>query len=133
MNELFTDLEPIPQFLPIDFNRVMQAMNEAEEMVMVDYGEGLELVPKFKLAPKLANNKELRLALELLDMAVPLYKRANTETKADFIRDIFNFEVTTEKLSKVKSFKKILYKTVIVSVTEHNGKYIVKHKQVRRK
>lgn len=113
--------------------KVIEVSKAAEDLIMIDYGDGtFDMISRFKLKPKVPNRRELRLALEIIDQHYPLYKKADAETKADFVRDVFKFDVPTEKVTNLKSFKKILFKTVIVSVTEHNGKYIVKHKKVRR-
>ena len=80
------------------------------------------------------NRRELRLAIELVDQAYPLFKHTYcAEDKAQLIRDMFGWEVPTERIANIPPFKKILFKTVIISVTEHNGKRIIKHKKVRIK
>jgi len=78
-------------------------------------------------------NQELRLALELVDHAYPLFKNVlSPKEKAEIIESLFGWIVPTGRISNLPSFKKILFKVVIVSVTQHNGKYIVKHKKVRK-
>ena len=77
--------------------------------------------------------KELRLALELVDHAFPLFKNIMTPAeKAEAIESLFGWKVPEKRIANLPSFKQILYKTVIVSVIEHKGKYIVKHKKVRK-
>ena len=79
------------------------------------------------------SKKELRLALDLVDHSCPLFKNIMTaEEKAEVIKNLFGWEVPIQRITNLPSFKKILYKTIIVSVTKHNNKYIIKHKKVRK-
>ena len=79
------------------------------------------------------SRKELRLALELVDHINPLFKSIMTaEEKAEVIKNLFGWKVPIHRITNLPKFKKILFKVVIVSVTNHNGKYIVKHKKVRK-
>jgi len=76
--------------------------------------------------------KTIRLSLDLLPHFYPLWKRAPLKEKAHLIIDLFKFNVPTERIINVKPFKRILFNTVISEVTEHNGKFIIKTKKVRR-
>ena len=76
--------------------------------------------------------KQIRLALDLLPHFYPLWKRAPSEERAQLIIDLFKFDAPIKRITSVKPFKRILFKTVLSEVTEHNGKYIIKTKKVRR-
>jgi hypothetical protein len=59
------------------------------------------------------SNKELRLALDLIDFIYPLFKGCTTESKEDALRSIFKITVTPDKLKHLNLFKKIVFKRVI--------------------
>ena len=62
-----------------------------------------------------ANNKEIRLATELAKQQSPMQLDLH-----DTIRSILQCNITTERINAVKSFKKIIYKTIIEF---QNGKH----------
>jgi adenylate cyclase class IV len=59
------------------------------------------------------SNKELRLALDLIDYIYPLFKGCEIESKEDALRSIFKITVTPDKLKHLNLFKKIVFKRVI--------------------
>jgi hypothetical protein len=75
---------------------------------------------------------DIRLALELVDLFYPLYKKADLHTKAEFAKDIFAFDVPVERIESVAPFKQIVHKRVIAGIkTSANGKQILV-KRVKR-
>jgi len=111
---------------------VNQAAKNSEELVMIDYGYTFDLIPKIKLVMSEPNRHLLRLTKEMIEDRYPLYKRADSDTKANFIKDIFKLNVNGARLERLNSFKQLLYRTIIISVVEHNGRYIIKTKKVRK-
>lgn len=98
--------------------------------------EELQIIDTFKLKKHhKPTNKEIRLATEVVKQMYPIYKRSNKETIANFVKDIFSMEVPIERITKVKSFKEILFKKIIVGVESipntNKNKTIVK--KVRKK
>jgi len=80
------------------------------------------------------NVKELRLALELIDVMYPLYKKADKRTKAEFVKDVFKYDVEIDHIMKIQPFKKILFRKKIVEVKKiKEGKYKTIIKRVRIK
>lgn len=85
-----------------------------------------ELVQKIKSGQP--TNKTIRLAKDLAKQAGPLQLDYHDHVRAILgVRDLSN-----ESIDKVKSFKSILFKTVITKVTLRNNKYIIETKKVRR-
>jgi len=94
------------------------ATNEVEDCIIVgDTFSDLHIIPSFKLQ-ETANptSKEIRLALDIVSQCYPLYKRASMKTKAEFVKDVFKFDVSIERITRVKPFKQILFKKVITKV-----------------
>lgn len=78
------------------------------------------------------SKREIRLALELIDMMYPLYKNADPKTKAEFVLDTFKYDTTIDHILSVKPFKKILFKKVLVGTKPiGDGKYEILTKRVR--
>ena len=75
-------------------------------------------------------NKEIRLALDMIRDRHPLYKKTNLNTLAKVTINIFDLNLPVERIVRVPSFKKILFRTVIHSVTKKNGKYKIKNKRI---
>ena len=77
--------------------------------------------------------KDIRLALDLVDILYPLYKKADKRTKANFTKDIFHFDVSVECIERVAPFKQILYRKVIKGVKNvANGSAQIKIMRVKR-
>lgn len=113
---------------------VLDDINSFPELKIIYDGSDMIITEPIKLSwTSNPTTKEIRLALDLLNHFYPLYKNADIETKADFVKDIFKFNIKKERITKVKPFKDILFKRVIHSVKEQNGKYIIKTIKVRRK
>lgn len=82
---------------------------------------------------KQVTNKDLRLALDLVEFFYPLYKNADKRSKAILVKDIFKIDTSIDDLEKVPDFKKILFKDVIDGINESaNGKIKVKVTRVKR-
>ena len=77
--------------------------------------------------------KDIRLALDLVDILYPLYKKADIHTKAEFAKDIFHFDVSVERIESVAPFKQILHRKVIKGVKNvANGKAQIQTMRVKR-
>lgn len=87
--------------------------------------EALDFITKIRSTTSI---KTIRLAKDLAKQTAPMMFDFH-----DTVRSILQTDVSDERIDKVKSFKKILYKTVIIDVKHHNGKYIIKTKKVRRR
>lgn len=112
---------------------VLGNLNKFENILIVPMNDELLIMSLFKLKHIQPTTKEIRLALDLLRFFYPLYTKANIETKAEFIKDIFNYDCNIQRIINVKPFKKILFKKVISKVNKKsNGKYKVKTIKVRR-
>jgi hypothetical protein len=111
--------------------KVFEAMNNSPKLITMWVDGDLLIMerPNFKQTT-IPTHGELRLALEFVNDNYPLFKSASLTDKANFIRDIFNYNFPTKRLRAIKPFKKFIYRTIIISVKEHNGKYIVKTKKV---
>jgi hypothetical protein len=84
-------------------------INDLDNFVIIDKSD------KVKKTQRIPNNKELRLALDIYKQHYPLYKKSDMFTQRDFIKDLFNYEVTTTKIYGLRPFKKIVKKKVINS------------------
>ncbi|HKL13701.1 MAG TPA: hypothetical protein VJ907_08855 [Halanaerobiales bacterium] len=73
------------------------------------------------------SNKTIRLAKELAKQHAPMMLDHN-----DTVRSIMNrSDISDTKIEKVKSFKKILFRTIIIDVKPMQDRYIIKTKKVR--
>lgn len=70
---------------------------------------------KYINTPIVIGRKRLRLYLDLIDCWYPIYSKADNETKAQFITDIFKCQCTSEQLDKLAMFKDIIKKDVITA------------------
>lgn len=78
--------------------------------------------------------KEIRLALDMIDQRYPLYKKADLQTKLDFIYDIFNFDIVKNDLLKLKSFKKITKKArIIIKNNKPKLVSVIRYRNPKRK
>lgn len=94
------------------------------KLILLEYEDDYDLLSPLCLIPNCApSNKELRLALDLIDIIEPLFKRLPIEDKVDTLKDVFKISTTKNKLQKLKSHKDFLYKYV---VTIKNNKVITK-------
>jgi len=93
------------------------AMNEVKDCIIVgDNFSDLHIIPTFTLETSNPGSKEIRLALDMVAQQYPLYKKASKQTKAEFVKDIFNYDVSIERIIRVKSFKEILFKKKIIKI-----------------
>ena len=88
---------------------------------------------KYTKSPYKPNRGEIRLANEIVDQMYPLWKRSANEAKKGFLEDIFKFDISTEKLDNLKSFKKIIKKELISVLNVNNKTVIKKIKVIRRR
>lgn len=79
-----------------------------------------EIKPRKMIIP---TNKELRLALDMVNQQYPLYRKSDIKTKVNFIKDIFKYDINEQRLKKLKPFKKINKESRSISV---NGKIVLK-------
>jgi len=106
---------------------------EQRKMIALDYDDTYDIFDIIKLMPtKNPSNKDLRLALDLLNNMYPLYKKTDVETKADFLRDVFKFYVSANRIKRLKPHKTILFKKVILGIKLHMGNNQVIIKRVRK-
>jgi len=93
-------------------------------MLYLQYEDDYDILDEIVLVPNCApSNKQLRLALDLIDIIQPLFKGLPIEDKVDALKDVFKISTTKEKLQKLNSHKDLLYKYV---VTIKNKKIITK-------
>jgi len=93
---------------------------EQNKMIVLDYDDTFDIFDIIKLLPnKNPSNKDLRLALDLLDNMYPIYKNTDLKSKEDFLKDVFKFYIPKGKLKRLNSHKKILFKKVITSIRLH--------------
>jgi len=52
----------------------------------------------------------------MMEQQYPLYKRATKRTKAEFVKDVFHYDIPIERIIRVKSFKEILFKKKIIKI-----------------
>jgi hypothetical protein len=99
---------PFGEFFDVVNNYKFNNMTLIEDENFFNIFDAKEFKPN-----KNPNNKELRLALDLIDDIYPLYKHIEIESKTDFLRDIFKMEVSKERLQRLNSHKDILFKYII--------------------
>ena len=93
-------------------------------MVYIQYENDYDIINKITLIPKSnPNSKELRLALYIIDELFPLYKRIDIESKDEFLRDVFKFTVSKDRLKKLNRHKDLLFKP---KITIKNNKVLIK-------
>lgn len=90
----------------------------------MEYEENLEFLKRVRTP----SNKTIRLAKDMAKQCAPLMFDFH-----DMVRSILQSNVSDDRINRVKSFKTILYKTVITDVRCLNGKYIIETKRVRRR
>lgn len=106
--------KPKTDFITLD--RVFERM---------EYLDTIDFINKIRSTP---SNKNIRLAKDLAKQHAPMMFDYH-----DVVRGILKTNIDNYRIDRVKSFKEILYKTVIVSVKQHNGRYIIKTKKVKRR
>jgi len=95
------------------------------DMITLDYGNDFDILDIIKLLPdNNPNNKDLRLALDLTNEMYPLYNKMEVESKVDFLKDIFKMNVSKQRLKRLNSHKKLLFKCVIT--TNNKNQIIIK-------
>lgn len=79
-------------------------------------------------------SKEIRLALDIVTQCHPSCKKTNDKTKAELVIDMFNFDVSPERIMRVTSFKNILFKKIIIGIKPipNSKKYKTLIKKVRK-
>lgn len=94
-------------------------------IVYVEYNKNeYDLIDQLCFVPvDKPSNKQLRIALDLIDEIYPLFKGLSVENKCDALREVFKINTTPERLKSMTSIKKILFKRVI---TVKNNKVIFK-------
>ncbi len=104
---------------------------EHQKMVLIEDDNFFNVfdVIEFKLN-KNPSNKQLRLALDLIDDMYPLYKKIPIGSKVDFLKDVFKIEVSKERLQRLNSHKDILFKYLITSIKLGPNKNKIKIKRV---
>jgi hypothetical protein len=107
---------PKPNLSLITIDRVFNRMEELE---------ALDLITKIRSTPSI---KTIRLAKDLAKQSAPLMFDFH-----DTVRSILKTNLSNERIDEIKSFKTILYTTVIERVKYHNGRYIIETKKVRRR
>ena len=111
-------------------------MNEIKDCIIIgNTFFDLHIIPCFKLQETSnPTSKEIRLALDIITQCYPLYKRADMKTKAEFVKDIFNFNVPLERITRIKPFKQILFKKIITKIKpiSNSNKYETIIKKVRK-
>jgi hypothetical protein len=105
--------KPDPSSITID-----KVFNKIEELEVLDF------VSKIRSTPSI---KTIRLAKDLAKQDAPMLLDFH-----DVVRSILKTNITDDRIDRISSFKKILYKTIIVSAKYHNGRYIIKTKKVRK-
>lgn len=93
-------------------------------MLLLEYEKDFDIIDPICLIPDCCpSNKELRLALDLLECIYPLLKWQPKRDKVDALKDVFKINTTEEKLQNLKNHKDFLYKYV---VKIKNNKVILK-------
>jgi hypothetical protein len=93
-------------------------------MLYIQYENDYDIMDEIVLVPNCTpSNKQLRLALDLVDVLFPLFRKLPAEDKVDALKDVLKISTTKEKLQKLTSHKDLLYKYV---VTIKNKKIITK-------
>ena len=111
-------------------------MNEIEDCIIVgNTFSDLHIIPCFELQE--INNpttKEIRLALDTITQGYYLRKKASAKLKAELIKNTFNFNVSLERITRIKPFKQILFKTIITKVRPipNSKRYEVLTKKIRK-
>lgn len=81
------------------------------------------LSPLWLIPDNNPSNKELRLALDILDIIEPLFRHEAKETKVDALRDVFKINTSKERLQRLCIGKRLITKCVI---SYKNNKLIIK-------
>lgn len=90
---------------------------EHNKLILLDYGDMYEVLPVIKLVPTDSpNNKDLRLALDLIDEIYPLFKSLKPYNKREFLKDVMKMDVSTFRLKRLNCHKQILFKRVIIRI-----------------
>jgi len=83
------------------------------KLIMVEYGDDYDIITPIKLKKNhTPNNCELRLGIDLINEMYPLFKN-DKSSKSDFLKDVLNFNTTTERINRLLTHKKLLLKKVI--------------------
>lgn len=92
-------------------------------MIYIQYDDDYDIMDKISIVPNCCpSNKQLRLALDLIDDIYPLFKGLPIEDKADALKDVLKISTTKEKLQKLNSIRDIQFK---YAITIKNKKVII--------
>jgi hypothetical protein len=96
-----------------------------KKVVYVEYSKNdYDLMDRLYFIPvKNPTNKELRLALDLIDELYPLFRTSPIESKSDALQDVFKISTTCDRLRQMSTMRKIVFKRLI---STKNNKIIFK-------
>ena len=84
----------------------------------------LDVIPSFTLKRNVnPTSKEIRLATDIVKEQYPLWRNAGREVLAEFVKDIFNYDVPVERIARVTPMKRVLFRRV---VTVRNNKIVIR-------
>lgn len=117
---------------------ILESLDDLERFGTItclnDDNDPLIIIGEIEIGGYTPSKREIRLAKEIIELAYPLYRRADPLTKAEFVKDVFKYNVSLDTIIETKPFKKILFTKKLVEVKlDKNGKYKAVTKRVRIK
>lgn len=97
--------------------------NKKKKIIILEYEDSYDVINQITFIPdSCPNNKELRLALDLIDIMYPLDAKLPKKDKVDILKNVFKMNTSKEKLNRLLSHKDILTKQVICSIKNNKVK-----------
>jgi len=102
------------QWLNFEFEFNEPFSNWEKLIIVGDNIADLHIIPAFKLrSNNKPTSKEIRLTTDIVKEQYPLWAKSDPKVLAGFVKDIFKYDTSIERLARVTPMKRVLFRKVI--------------------